>query len=151
MYLNKIIMKTILLSFTILLIQNVTAQQTLVTKSPPRKSTKIIVLIKDSANALLDRIAGVLYDKGYTIDNKDEKVKFISTKEREQKKWGMYYIVKARVNDTAVVFSGHIALNKGGHYFDVDYTGTKISSMREAWNELSEIARMFGDKIIFSK
>ena len=144
-------MKYLLISFTILIIQDVTAQDALVTKSPPRKSTKIIVLIKDSANALLDRIAGVLYDRGYAIENKDEKVKFISTKEREQKKWGMYYIIKARLNDTAVVFSGHIALNKDGHYFDVDYTGTKISSMREAWNELYAIAKMFGDKIIYSK
>lgn len=144
-------MKYLLISFTILIIQNVTAQQTLVTNSPPRKSTKIIVLIKDTTNTLLDRISGVLYDRGYTIDNKDEKVKFISTKEREQKKWGMYYIVKVRVNDTAIVFSGQIALNKGGHYFDVDYTGTKISSMREAWNELYATAKMFGDKIIYSK
>lgn len=145
-------MKTILLSLTILLIQNVNAQDALVTKSqPPKKSTKIIVLIKDSANTLLDRIAGVLYDKGFAIENKDERVKFISTKEMEAKKWATYYKVKARINDTAIVFSGQIALNKDGHYWDIDYTGTKISSMREAWNELYMIALLFGDNIIYSK
>lgn len=118
---------------------------------PPKKSSKIIVQIKDSANTLLDRIAGVLYDKGYTIENKDEKVKFISTKEREGKKWSTYSKVRARINDTAIVFTGQIALRKDGDYWDVDYRGSKVSALREAWNELDAIARMFGDKIVYSK
>lgn len=118
---------------------------------PLKKSNKIIVIVNDSANTLLDQIAGVLYDKGYTIENKDEKVKFISTKEREGKKWATYYKVRARINDTAIVFTGQIALNKDGDFWDIDYSGSKISAMREAWNELDAIARMFGNKIIYSR
>jgi hypothetical protein len=120
-------------------------------QAPPKKSTIIIVLIKDSANTLLDRIASVLYDRNYTIENKDEKVKFISTKERQGKKWATYYKLRARVTDTAVVFSGQIALSKEGTYYDIDYSGSKISALREAWNELDAIAHLFGDKIIYSK
>lgn len=121
------------------------------TTTPPKKSSKIVVLIKDSTNTLLDRIAGVLYDKGYTIESKDEKVKFLSTKEREGKKWSTYYKVRARINDTAIVFTGQIALNKNGNYWDIDYSGSKVSALREAWNELDAIARTFGDKIVYSK
>lgn len=146
--------KLLFLSSLILLISiKSEAQKGVDTKpnEPPKKASKIIVLVKDSANSLLDRIAGVLYDKGYTIENKDEKVKFISTKEREGKKWATYYKVRARINDTAIVFTGQIALNKNSDYWNVDYSGSKISALREAWNELDAIARVFGDKIVYSK
>lgn len=135
----------------LLLISAAANAQTTAKEQPPKKSSKIIVLVKDSANTLLDRIAGVLYDKGYTIENKDEKVKFISTKEREGKKWSTYYKVRVRIVDTAIVFTGQIALNKDSDYWDVDYRGSKVSALREAWNELDTIARMFGDKIVYSK
>lgn len=131
----------------VLLIYSLTAQA----QAPPKKAAKIIVIIKDSTNTLIDRIAGVLYDKGYTIESKDEKVKFLSTKEREGKKWSTYYKVRARINDTAIVFTGQIALNKDSNYWDIDYSGSKISALREAWNELEAIARTFGDKIVYSK
>lgn len=126
---------------------------------PPKNTTKIIVLIKDSANTLLDRIASVLYDKGFTIDQKDEKVRFISTKDLPSKKWATIYKFRARINDTAIIFTGQIAFNT-----DTDILGTKEAvktywdiesgkggSMREAWNELDAIAKTFGDKIIYSK
>lgn len=126
-----------------------------------KKASKIIVLVKDSANTLLDRIVGVLYDKGFTIDQKDEKVKFIATNDLPSKKWATIYNIRARINDTAIVFTGKIAFNsdtdilgmkeKVKTYWDIDYSGSKISSMREAWNAMDAIARMFGDKIIYSK
>lgn len=126
---------------------------------PPRKSSKIIVMARDSANTLLDRIAGVLYDKGYTVENKDEKVKFITTKDLPSKKWSTIYKIKARINDTAIVFSGQIAFNKDTDIFGMkeavktywDIESGKGGSMREAWKEMDTIARMFGDKIVYSK
>lgn len=145
-------MKIILLSFTILIIQNVNAQDALVTKSqPPKKSTKIIVLVKDTANTLLDRISGALYERGYSIESKDEKVKFLSTKERQGKRWSTYYKVRAKISDTAIVFTGQISLRHDRDYWDIDYSGSKISALREAWNELYAIAKLFGDNIIYSK
>lgn len=130
-------------------------------QEPPKKASKIIVLVKDSTNTLLDRIAGILYDKGFTIENKDEKVKFISTKDLPSKKWSTIYKIRARINDTAIVFSGQIAFNKDTDilgmkessktYWDVDYSGSKNSSMREAWNVLNDIAHAFGNNIVYSK
>lgn len=120
-------------------------------QTPPKRASKIIVLVRDTANTLLDRIAVVLYDKGFAIENKDEKVKFISTKEMQGKKWATYYKVRARINDSAIIFTGQIALRKDGNYWDIDYRGSKISALREAWNELDAIAHLFGDKIIYSK
>jgi hypothetical protein len=130
-----------------------------IAQQPPKKSNKIIVMAKDSAGALLDRIAGVLYDKGFTIETKDDKVKFISTKDLPSKKWMTIYKIKARINDTAIVFTGQIAFNKDTDilgmkeavktYWDIE--SGKGGSMHEAWNELDAIARLFGDKIIYLK
>lgn len=92
------------LSCLLLIVSNANAQNP-AKEQPLKKANKIIVFVNDSANTLLDRIAGILYDKGYTIENKDEKVKFISTKEREGKKWTTYYKVRARIVDTAIVFT----------------------------------------------
>lgn len=128
---------------------------------PPKKSSKIIVLAKDSANTLLDRISGALFDLGYTTDVKDIQAKYIITKPRPSKHYGTMSIIKARVNDTAIVLSSQIAINSdrdifGGKeaaksFYDVDYSGSKKSAMREAWNEMGEIARKFGDQVIYSK
>lgn len=143
----------------LILIKSEGQQRTTKAPEPPRKSSKIIVMVRDSSNMLLDRIAGALYDKGFTIENKDDKVKFISTKDLPSKKWATIYKIKARINDTAIVFTGQIAFNK-----DTDILGMKESvktywdieagkggSMKEAWNELDTIARMFGDKVVYSK
>lgn len=53
--------------------------------TPPKKTTKIIVLVRDTANTLLDKVIKTLFDHGYTIENKDEKLKLISTKEKSSK------------------------------------------------------------------
>lgn len=128
---------------------------------PPKKACKIIVLTKDSVNLLLDRLSGVLFDRGYTIDTKDEKVKYITTKGQPSRNYGTISKIRARINDTAIVFTSQIALNSDRDilgikrpeldYMDVDYRGSKKSAMREAWNELDAIARTFGDKIVYSK
>lgn len=153
--LKRFYMKMIMIMIFCLLGGSINAQV------PPKKANKIIVLAKDSANILLDRIAGVLYDKGFVIENKDEKVKFISTKDLASKKWVTIYKIKARINDTAIIFTGQIAFNKDTDflgikettktYWDIDYSGSKNSSMREAWNIMDAIAKQFGDKIIYSK
>lgn len=142
-------------------INTMAQQRATKTTEPPKKSSKIIVVTKDSANTLLDRISAALFDIGYTIDSKDEKAKYIVTKERASKKWGTMSRIRTRINDTAIVFTSQIALNSDRDifgtkeaaktFYDVDYSGSKKSAMREAWNELDEIARKFGDKIVYSK
>lgn len=128
---------------------------------PPKKASKIVVLIKDTANALLDKISAELFDAGYIIESKDEKAKFIITKERPSKRYGTITRIRARINDTAIVFTSQIAINSDTDilgtkeasktFYDVDYRGGTRNPMLEAWNEMDAIARKFGDKIIYSK
>lgn len=135
--------------------------QTAAKENPPKKANKIIVLVKDSANTLLDRVTRVLFDHGYTIDTKDEKLKLLSTKERSSKKYSTLTKIRASINDTALVLASEIALGFSvdflgardlqPSYSAVYYGGSKNSPLREAWNELDAIARMLGDKIIYSR
>lgn len=129
--------------------------------TPPKKSSKIIVLVKDSANTLFNRLTQALFDRGYTIDMKDEQLRVLSTKELPSKKYGTMSKIRAKINDTAIVLSSQIAINSdrdifgtkeaSKSFYDVEYTGSKKSAMREAWNELESIAQLFGDKIVYSK
>lgn len=136
-------------------------QQANKAQDPPKKSSKIIVLVKDSANKLLDRIAAELFDIGYTLDSKDQQSKIIITKARPSKRYGTMTIIRARINDTAIVFASQLAINSdrdifGGKeatktFYDVDYIGNKKNAWGEAWNELDAIAHKFGDRIVYSK
>jgi hypothetical protein len=129
--------------------------------TPPKKASKIIVLVNDSANTLVDRVTKILFDYGYTIDSKDEKLKLISTKERSSKKYNTLTKIRVSVNDTAIILASDIAFGfsvdfLGARdlqptYSAVYYGGAKKSPLREAWNELDAIARTFGDKIFYSK
>lgn len=128
---------------------------------PPKKATKIIVAFNDSANMALDRLTKTLFDKGYVIESKDDKLKLLSTKERSSKKYATLIKIRASVNDTAIVFTGVIALgfdielfgarDLQPTYSEISYYGAKKSPLRDAWNELDAIARTFGDKIVYSR
>lgn len=128
---------------------------------PPKKSSKIIVLVRDTANTAIDRITVALFDRGYTIESKDEKLKILSTKEKSSKKYATLIKIRASVNDTAIVFTGVIALgfdvelfgarDLQPSYSEISYYGAKKSPLRDAWNELDAIARTFGDKIVYSR
>jgi hypothetical protein len=126
---------------------------------PPKRASKIIVAPSDTS-VLLNRIALALIDKGFEIDRKDSELKTVTTKERSMQKGAAQTKIQAHINDTAVIFTStlcvQLELNISGTIikptFDpVTYSGMKGSYMREAWNELEEIARKFGEKIIFSK
>lgn len=128
---------------------------------PPKKATKIIALVRDTTNTLLDKLIMTLFDRGYTIESKDEKLKILSTKEKSSKKYATLIKIRASVNDTAIVFTGLIALgfdielfgvrDHQPSYSEISYYGAKKSPLRDAWNELDAIARMFGDRIVYSK
>jgi hypothetical protein len=155
--------KLTFLSCLILLIgiKSEAQQRTPKAQEPPKKSSKIIVLVKDSTNSLLDQLTRTLFDYGYTIDNKDEKLKLLSTKERSSKKYSTLTRIRASINDSALVLSSDIALGFSvdflgardlqPSYSAVYYGGAKKSPLREAWNELDAIAHKFGDNILYSK
>lgn len=152
-------MKKRLLIFCIsfLTVVNLMGQQQ--TAEPPKKANKIVVL-KDSTNDLLNKVALALLDKGFEIDKKDNELKTVTTKEKSMPKGAAQTKIQARISDTAIVFTSTLCVqleyNISGTIikptFDpVTYSGIKGSYMREAWNELEEIARKFGNNIVYSK
>lgn len=127
---------------------------------PPKKASKIIVLANDSSNILLKKITLALFDRGYTIDTKDDNLKYVTTKERASKKYNTLFKIRVGINDTAIIFTGTMALAFETQFLGVKqpptfqpivYQGMKKSPVMDAWNELDAIARMFGDKITYSK
>ena len=146
-------MKSILLISFLIVGATTFAQQAC---KPPKKASKIIVLIKDSDNTLLNRIAKILFDKGFTIDTKDETAKILSTKEFAPNHPSLFIKIRASINDSGVVFTGTYAwtLTAGLHpqdYTAIEYRGMKGSAAIQAWNSFDAVAKMFGDKILYSK
>ena len=136
---------------------NLKAQQQ--KESPPKKASKIIVIIKDTSN-LLNNIAVELFNRRFTIDTRDDKLKYLTTKERTNSNGAVLTRIRVLINDSSIVFTSEMALANDitimgvttKQTFDpVTFSGMKKSYMMQAWNELDEIARKFGDKIIYSK
>jgi hypothetical protein len=129
-------------------------------QEPPKKASKIIVLTKDTDNTLLNKITLALFERGFAIDTKDEALKLLTTKERPSKKYAAQSKIQARITDTSIVFTSTIALSLTLEMFGVSslptfdpvtYSGSKKSPMREAWNEMAEVAALFGNEIVYSK
>ena len=57
-----------------------------IAQTPPKKATKVIVHVRDSAGTLMNRIAVVLFDKGYTIENRNDSLKLMATGEKSHPK-----------------------------------------------------------------
>jgi hypothetical protein len=129
-------------------------------QEPPKKASKIIVLRKDTSNSLLDKIALELFNRRFTIETRDDKLKYLTTKERTNVDGTKLTKIRVILNDTAIIFTSEMAFAQdfiiGGvtlkQTFDpVTYSGLKKSYMMNAWREMDEIAKTFGDKIIYSK
>lgn len=130
-------------------------------QEPPNKASKIIVMTRDSANTLINKISISLFDHGFTIEQKDEQIKVITTKAKPSRTYGTMSMIRVKIVDTAIIFTSGISLNSDRDIFgtkeavksfhDVEYRGSKKSAMREAWNELVSIAKLFGEKIVYSK
>jgi hypothetical protein len=128
-------------------------------QAPPKKASKIIVLIKDTT-ALLDKLALDLFDRRFTIDSRDNNLKYLVTKERTNSNGMMLTKIRAIVKDSSLILTSEMALANEvtimgvttKQTFDpVTYTGMKKSYMMQAWNELDAIAHKFGNNIGYSK
>jgi hypothetical protein len=135
------------------------AQQNVQQQTPPKKASKIIVLTKDSLSNL-DKIALELFNRRFTIETRDNKLRYLTTAGRTNSDGQMLTKIRAIINDTAIVFTSEMALaneitimgvTAKQTYDPVTYSGMKKSYMMQAWNELDAIARKFGDHIIYSK
>jgi hypothetical protein len=113
-----------------------------------KKDTKIIVPA-DTVN-ILNKLVSEFYDKGFSIERRDDQVKFVETTE---KNIGHYCSLKlrAQVKDSVIVFTGLIAVNynlfgpPSARTFDpLYYGGMKGSDMRKSWELMEEVAKKFG-------
>jgi hypothetical protein len=128
-------------------------------QTPPKKATKVIVHITDSANTMMNKLAVILFEKGYTIEHKNDSLKLISTGEKSHPKQSVSTKLRISIKDTCMVFTGTHALDIHLSLYGVTtartfdptyYGGSKNSPLRKSWDELVDIAKEFGP-ITFSK
>ncbi len=122
-----------------------------------KKDTKIIVVSADTSN-LFNRIILALFERGYSIESKDEQLKLLASTERA---WGSRSVkIRAMIKDSVIIFTGQVANNvtislwgaKAERTFDnIYYGGMKGSDLRIAWEELDSFAKEFGSDLKYSK
>jgi hypothetical protein len=124
-----------------------------------KKDAKITVTVKDTIN-LFNRVALALYEKGYSLANKDSQAGFIATDEKPVPKTAGSMKIRALVKDSTITFTGLMAIDvemkilgtKLERTFDpVTFWGEKNGSYKICWREMESIAKQFGDKITYSK
>jgi hypothetical protein len=146
-----------------LLISNLFLILALTSFAQEKNDTKVIASITDSN--LFNKTALILYERGYTIKEKDKDVGFMATNDKSID--GNTIRIRILLKDTAAVIAGDLynelaaAIVRGStasniskdesYYFPIRNMGMKKSSMRIAWNELIEIAKAIGGKIYYSK
>jgi hypothetical protein len=127
--------------------------------SQEKKDSKIIVTVSDTTN-LFNRLALAFYEKGYSLENKDQQLKVIFTNEKHIDKSARSMKIMALIKDSNIVFSGVQALDieqkilgtKLERVFEpVLYRRDKGSDFYVCWQEIESIAKQFGTNITFSK
>lgn len=122
-------------------------------QTPPKKATKVIVHVADSSNTLMSKLTMVLFEKGYTIEQKNDSLKLVSTGEKSHPKQSVSTKIRVAIKDTCMVFTGTHALDLHLTLYGVTtartfdptyYGGMKNSPLRKAWDEMVDIAKLFG-------
>lgn len=104
--------------------------------------TRIIVKASDTSN-LFNRVVSYLYDKGYSLERKDDVNEFLQTDEHGMK-INAFYKIKAVVRNGEITFTSTINLPTFDKSFDaVFYTKSK-SINRQVWDVVDDIAKQFG-------
>jgi len=112
---------------------------------------KIIVSVSDTAN-LFSRLALSFLEKGYTLENKDQQLGFLSTKEKSLEKLGASTRMKALIKENSIIFSGDVASDVEMKIWDIkmertflplEYRNNK-SAFGYGWKRMEEIAKEFG-------
>jgi hypothetical protein len=107
--------------------------------------TKIVI---DTVS--IDKISLTLFENGYTIDYKDEKLKIFSTKTKDIGSIGIR--IRIMQKDSIIILSGEVVdrammiLLKSPEpiYSTIQYGGMKGSTRRDSWNEIMKVAMMLG-------
>ena len=141
-------------SIIILLISVVSYSQ----DKPPKGTTRMAVTVTDTTN-LYNRISLLLYEKGFSIDNRDQGLGFIASSEKVVNDFCSMK-VHILIKDSTVTITPFLATNisTGSGMFKTErsfetikYGGMKGSGQRIAWEETMSIAAAFGTKFTYLK
>lgn len=111
---------------------------------------KIIVKASDTTN-LFNRVVLSLYDKGYSLEQKDESLKYLATTEKKVHDFGSMK-VRVLIKADSVVVTGvymmDVQLGLGRAQERIENKGWKGTLLKKSWEELVSIAGTIpGDKI----
>jgi hypothetical protein len=139
-------MKTVLLSLFL---------TSTLTSFSQKHETKIIVTVTDTSG-VIKKVVDVLNERGYTVDQQSDK--FVSTKERtvSKAKEPAEIKIKAFLKDSVLIFSGEFKVNitfmgTPPSFWDIENRGVKGSVFKITWSEMEDIAKQFGDNIVYAK
>lgn len=112
--------------------------------------TKIIITAPDTTG-LFNKVAMVLYEKGYSLAQKDEALKFMATNEKTTK-WANIK-VNALVKGNEVTLSGDMdaTFTVIVDYEPMIFLGMKNSLYKRVFAELQAIADKIGGEIRYGK
>lgn len=145
--------KLLLFICTTLMIASVNGQE----KNTPFKKANTIIIKAPSKDSLLNKLAVLLAQNGYGIENKDVSTGIINTTERSPKRSDVVVKIVGIVSDSTITLRGQFKMTMsfsiGGvssvpAYEDIRFGGMKGSPTRDAWNELNTIATKIGSSDI---
>jgi hypothetical protein len=118
-----------------------------------KKDSKIIVTLVDTSG-LFEKVAKVLLENDYDLETKDRESGFITTKDKDLKKYAFKNKIRVQIKDSCLILTAkeRAAFKSimGDTYMDVSFIGAKNSPMREAWNDMDSIAKQLGT-VTYSK
>jgi hypothetical protein len=126
---------------------------TLFSFAQEKKDSKIIVTPVDTSG-LFDKVVKALLENDYDLETKDREAGFITTKDKDLKKYAFKNKIRVQLKDSCLVFTAKERAGfqsiLGDTYMDVSFIGAKNSPMREAWNDMDSIAKQLGT-VTYSK
>lgn len=139
-------MKNILLGLFLISTISASAQK--------KKDSKVIVSISDTTD-IFNKVVRTLYENGYSVTIKDEIGRFIETDWLQLKKTAGKVKTRLLFTDSTITFSSKYRFafksEFGEMEADISNAGSKGSDMRIYWDELVRVAKIFGDKLTYSK
>lgn len=125
-----------------------------ITQAQQKGSTKIMA--KADTAGLFNKVALYLFDRGCTFETKDYALGVISTGALSSKKYSTSVKLRIRFTDSSFTVTGYIVSDielfgvKSGD-IQVSFSGAKKSPMRDAWNEMDELAKKFSTQITYAQ
>lgn len=112
--------------------------------------TKIIITAPDSTG-LFNKVAMVLYERGYSLAQKDEALKFMATTTRPVKYMNIKVNALVKNNEVTLTGTYDLAVTEIDDTDPIMFRGVKGSYLRNAWAELQAIADKIGGEIRYGK